>query len=335
MITEDCNLDCKYCYVKKTKKVMSNEVIEKSLEFFKNNSNNSSFKIINITGGEPLIHIDKIKYILKVKEKFFAKKPVIIFLNTNGTLLNEKIMKILTSNLVGIRISMDGYGSGNKNRPTITGENSFNILEKKLNLFQKYKEYILIRLTISPDLSSDAYNNVKYIHELGFTTIEIKPEQGTIWSDKNINEFVDNMIKINAYAKKNKITLESYKSKKLFSLSKYSCIDPKQKIFVATNGDVYPCTLLANLSNEKEKNNTFLGNILTDNPMTYNPNVAKMGQCLICEFTNERCHPCRKTSGCMKYCMKYNIRTGKEDMEVAKTTFKLTREIDKRISKII
>ena len=67
MLTENCNLACKYCFEKHNTKIMTNEIIRKSLNYLFNNSLNSNKNSVNITlfGGEPLLNIQGVKEALE------------------------------------------------------------------------------------------------------------------------------------------------------------------------------------------------------------------------------------------------------------------------------
>lgn len=63
--TIQCNLRCPYCFeVSKPKSIISYEICNDIFEFIKRNSDNS---FVNLTwfGGEPLLAIDRMEYILQ------------------------------------------------------------------------------------------------------------------------------------------------------------------------------------------------------------------------------------------------------------------------------
>lgn len=94
--TNRCNLNCPHCmrYDSGENGTDYNEYISKEIidNFF-----NSGVRIIsnlNFTGGEPLLNIDMIVYIIEkiMKEKI---KVICIDIATNGTILDEKIIDVL------------------------------------------------------------------------------------------------------------------------------------------------------------------------------------------------------------------------------------------------
>lgn len=56
-LTEDCNLRCTYCFVKKKKRSMSSEVARKTVDFFLSPAVSGSERDlqVNFFGGEPLL----------------------------------------------------------------------------------------------------------------------------------------------------------------------------------------------------------------------------------------------------------------------------------------
>jgi len=108
-----CNFTCKYCYAirappDKKEFDMDKETAKKVVDFIYQ----SPAKVIHIefTGGEPLLNFDVIKFIIEYSEKLrkVAKKEVGYSIITNGVLFNDKIVRYLMKNKVGVCISLDG-----------------------------------------------------------------------------------------------------------------------------------------------------------------------------------------------------------------------------------
>jgi sulfatase maturation enzyme AslB (radical SAM superfamily) len=94
---------------------MSNECIEKSLDFIKNHflSNRNDHEILNynITGGEPLLHFDSIKKIVNYFSVFRSEyniTDVNFGLSTNMFFLNKNYAKYLLENRCNFFIGFDG-----------------------------------------------------------------------------------------------------------------------------------------------------------------------------------------------------------------------------------
>jgi|GEM_PF-6950621 len=111
MLTRKCNLKCDYCIEKTNTKDFGNYYISKDvIDCFFENVKNKKIQLekdatIIFYGGEPLLNIGMIKYILDFKNDFPDFKFTIV---TNGTLLSEDIIDLFIENKVNIAVSIDG-----------------------------------------------------------------------------------------------------------------------------------------------------------------------------------------------------------------------------------
>lgn len=109
IVTEDCNLRCKYCYQvhKNHKKVMSFETAKKAVDYFLDNPHifNAEAVIWDFIGGEPLLQInliDRITDYIKIQtyeknHKWFNQYRFDI--STNGTLYHyDNVRKFIRKN---------------------------------------------------------------------------------------------------------------------------------------------------------------------------------------------------------------------------------------------
>ena len=171
MLTENCNLACKYCFEKHNTKIMTNEIIRKSLNYLFNNSLNSNKNSVNITlfGGEPLLNIQGVKEALEYG--FFLSQinniPISYSLITNATIMNDEVYKILRTyrdvvNL-NIQLSIDGIPDvHNKYRITKTGKPSFPLIEKNIDYFKKIYDYNINdgRLSVHGCITKETLKNI-------------------------------------------------------------------------------------------------------------------------------------------------------------------------------
>lgn len=131
-ISHLCNGRCKYClvYGNNVEKVEVLNIKEfwkylNKQEWFKN------IKKIFIIGGEPLIHFEEICYII---DNFNGK----VSFSTNGTLLNEKMVKQLCRPNVKVFISLDGPDfEDNVNRVYTNGEYMYPDIIRGINLLKE------------------------------------------------------------------------------------------------------------------------------------------------------------------------------------------------------
>lgn len=108
-ITNQCNLNCRYCYINKNNIdmdfVVAKEIIDKLIVSLKENNFNKI--VLSFSGGEPLLKIDLIEKIINYCNGFnniyFSYRIL-----TNGILIDDKVIKLIKENNIDVRISLDG-----------------------------------------------------------------------------------------------------------------------------------------------------------------------------------------------------------------------------------
>lgn len=182
-ITERCNLNCIYCFEKsKSNKVLNFENAISIIDRELNADDNFNSVAIDFMGGEPFLEFDLIRNICEYYWGKPTNRPILFFTTTNGTMVKGSIKEWLEKNHMrfSCALSLDGMKtSHNKNRC-----NSFDEIDIPFFLSmwptQKVKA-IVSMLTIS-----DLCDNVIFLHQLGFTRIEIKLAYGFDWSNDDL-----------------------------------------------------------------------------------------------------------------------------------------------------
>lgn len=249
-LTENCNLNCKYCLRVKKPSDMSEEVLFKALDltYFKSKQAGVCF-----FGGEPLLRKDLIYKALdycdaKSKETGIPFKSK---MTTNGTLLDEEFLKRAKEVDMGIGLSFDGI-SQDDCRCFPDGSGSHKIVEEKAKLLLKYLPYSYAMLTLDPSVADKYFESVKYLYSLGFVRILTTPAYGkkVDWTDEAIGTLREQYIKTAEWF------AEIILSGKRLYLTPFSpkiieCINGKnaaehchlglKQMPVDVNGKLYPC----------------------------------------------------------------------------------------------
>ncbi|MEG0709300.1 MAG: radical SAM protein [Longicatena sp.] len=247
-LTNECNFRCKYCYVEKSKKIMSEEISDEALIFTDqiiNKSLNDPVKI-NFHGGEPLLNFEIINRIYTyLEEKHHGK--IKYYITTNGSILTLEIIEFLSNPNVELIVSLDGQKNSNDfNRVSIDGQSSHDKVLKFLSILKKYKENIKIRMTINPNNIADLFDNFKYIYQLGHKYIVFSPDEGTNWDVKSIHNYEQQLEKVLEFLHtKDRKLCDFYKSTlKTFYFTKISSCDGGISSFhINADGIIYPCIL--------------------------------------------------------------------------------------------
>lgn len=153
-VTNSCNLKCDYCvfsdcypaFRKYAPASMSVSTALRAIDTMVDLLQNEEYDLVYIVfyGGEPLLEFDLIrKVVVLVTEKY----PDIRFafsMTTNGTIMNEEILEILTKYSIDLNVSIDGpeYIHNLYRRSNDKNIGSFDMVMRNLAMIREYsKEY--------------------------------------------------------------------------------------------------------------------------------------------------------------------------------------------------
>lgn len=113
-ITERCNFNCIHCFNAAGNAVPKEQLSFEQIDDILNQAVDCGVASVLITGGEPLVHPD----FIRIADAIASKGLTMFELNTNGYLINEKVLDHFIS--IGcrprIKISFDGLGFHDKMR---------------------------------------------------------------------------------------------------------------------------------------------------------------------------------------------------------------------------
>lgn len=114
-VAHDCNLRCGYCFADTGdfgghRALMSKKVAQKAIEFAIKGSKKRHNLELDLFGGEPLMNMPVVKFIVDYvrKREKETGKNIKLTLTTNGTLLTDEIVTYLNDNRVMLVLSLDG-----------------------------------------------------------------------------------------------------------------------------------------------------------------------------------------------------------------------------------
>jgi radical SAM protein with 4Fe4S-binding SPASM domain len=190
IVSKDCNLRCKYCFVDKEPVNMSYKTALDATEFIvKNAREYNDIPSINFFGGEPLLKWDDIIVPLTKHIRNTYGNKFDLSMTSNGLLLDESKLEFMKENNIGLLFSMDGDKiTQDLNRPTTNGHSSFDILVKKIPLILKYYPNMTFRSTTDHDNVSEFFNNHKFAVENGFKSIFNIVNVFSSWTDNDKEE---------------------------------------------------------------------------------------------------------------------------------------------------
>ncbi len=262
----------------------------------KSNMDLNCKKYIAFYGGEPLLNIDLIKKVLSyIENNYNLKFSLTPMMTTNGILVN-KYMDFLVKNNFQLTISLDGDKNNNGHRLYHNGKSSFEkVFSNIILLKNKYPSYfknnvkfnsVLHNKNSVSDIYNFFYSNFETqagISEIAAYNLNIE-NQSLFWetyknSYQSFNEAVkcipqhasdlmfflqnpSNLVLKDFCTYFSNIYYKNYsdlfkKKRKIVYKPTGTCMPFEKKIFVAANGDIYPCEKipfvhpLGNISNNK------------------------------------------------------------------------------------
>ena len=190
-ITQECNLNCTYCFEgeKKTQK-MTLDMLP-SITCFMKNYVKQDFIIdkeiwVNFNGGEALLE----KQFIKNAVSFFEKNGINHFsISTNFTLIDNDMMIFLIDKKFTMQISIDGEkDTHDLNRKDYAGYGSFETVWRNLKKLESLKSdsQILYSMVITPKTVSNLYRNVKFLFKNNKTDVIASFNSKDVWSRKSL-----------------------------------------------------------------------------------------------------------------------------------------------------
>lgn len=190
-VTEDCQMNCSYCYEGKKVKVYMNEETALSacrfaLREYEMKKENRRF-LLQIHGGEPLLNQRILFKACEYISDYFHgdRKKYGIRMTTNALLVTEQNLHLLKKYMEQISVSIDGdKKTHDRNRRLKNGEGSFFLVYSQALKLLKAMPDTMARMTIAANSASELYENVKFLYESGFQWISaVINETDNSWND--------------------------------------------------------------------------------------------------------------------------------------------------------
>lgn len=153
-ITNECNLRCKYCYVKKTPDHMNDELAKKAIGKIIHDAAKHNFDkvMIKFSGGECLLEFPRLIRLVDFGRKMAKQQGIDIGYSilTNGVLITNKVAEIIKKKKIEIGVSIDGFEKEHdKQRVFMNKLGSFKYVEKGIKNLQKNKVRFHVMTTIT------------------------------------------------------------------------------------------------------------------------------------------------------------------------------------------
>jgi len=184
-VTQQCNLSCTYCYVRKSDTTMSRETAAKTLDFVFRHAQKAGSVEIGFFGGEPLLAFDVVRSITEMIEGHPGYQPerVKLSITTNGTIFDDAIAAFLCEHDFKVCVSCDGPSEVHDTfRRTREGEGCSATLERNLRSAVRTLPALLVNAVFHPRTFRRLPDTVDYLSGLGLRRIYLNPDFSAPWT---------------------------------------------------------------------------------------------------------------------------------------------------------
>ena len=179
-ISHDCNLRCEYCFGNggdygHKRILMSSETAKQCIDtWYSQIDSAQSLLEVNFFGGEPLMNQKTMIFCVEyINELFKNKKNKIRYnITTNGTIINEKILKLFAENHFKVSISIDGIEKlHDSKRKYASGRGSFSDIRHNIREIKKYIPKLAAQITLSKEGIPHLVDAVQELWDMGINMV--------------------------------------------------------------------------------------------------------------------------------------------------------------------
>lgn len=272
-----CNLQCKYCFAdhgnnyKLNNKFMDKEKINVSLNILYRTvfKDAKKIRIDFVGGGEPFLNINIIAHIIdetsRLDKKY--KKETFMWICSNGTLMSDKILKIIDNPKVNLGISIDGNREQhNAIRKYMDGTDTYDTIINNIDYIRNNSVNRNLKsiwgLVVITAQTKSLVNILIHHKNIGFSSIQMKlvrlGKDHPLSINKNNISHIKNLYDELAEYLIKEIKLGDIQSLKMIlnnndylgkiikrllmgARIEHRCFAGKNKVSLTANGDVFPC----------------------------------------------------------------------------------------------
>lgn len=184
-----CNLNCEYCYVYNLGDEswhdqpawMADAVVEAAAERIRAHALAHALPgvLISLHGGEPLLRgVRPVTAFLKTVRRRLAPVAAAFSMQTNATLIDERVAAELAELDVGVGVSIDGDFWANRRRLDVHGRSSFERCVNGIQCLRAHDGLLQGALCVI-DLDNDPVSVFGTIVDLGFTSVDFLLPHGS------------------------------------------------------------------------------------------------------------------------------------------------------------
>lgn len=319
IVTKDCQLACKYCYLvgKNTKERMSWETAKKAIDYILNHEKDFPEESVvwDFIGGEPFLEVDLIDKICDYLKTELYKRNHHWFnsyrfsFSTNGINYNTpKVQNFIQKNLKHLSIGITIDGTKQKHdlnriwKDHIPEKGSYEDVVKNIPLWLSQFPGNSTKVTICTNDIPYITESVLHLYSLGIKEVNINVVFEDVWKDNDDLLFEEELVKLANAIIDNNLYKDCACS--FFSENIGKSLDVKydnknwcgagKMLAIDAAGNFYPCTRFAQYS-LRDKNAWVIGNVhdgIDKNKLRPFLTLDR------CTQSKQECLDCEVASGC-------------------------------------
>jgi len=278
MVTENCNLACDYCFVRKKRACakMSIGTALEAVDFLESHSYEIDTASITFAGGEPTLELPLVRTVVDYTRRHpgLSGKTIKMSLTTNGLLLGERSLSWMKENDLMVLLSLDGTPDvHNFHRKDQEGRGSFERSCHKISLIKRIHGSVNVRMTITAGQACKLSNNIIYLHGIGADRVVIGVASETDWTPDSILHFSNELEKTARYVESLRsigcdftvsfLQHEGAQTGNPENEPERGCRAGRSSVTVATDGAIYPCSRFTDIAGGDDSSPFNLGNVKT------------------------------------------------------------------------
>ena len=255
IMTENCNLQCTYCYEHfKSSKMMDFSLAKTIIENELTSDDDFEVVAFDFFGGEPFLAFETIRKLVDYFKSKKFKKDFRFSASTNGTIMPNEIKNWLLENrdIFTVSLSFDGT----KEMQDTNRSNSYDKIDTHF-FAKELNNGVGLKMTVSQATLHSLADGVIYCHNLGFCHIACTLACGINWDDKSnydvlkreLNKLIDFYV---SHPEIEPCSLMDYHIENVALpingyAQKYCGAGTRLKVY-DTNGEAHPCQYFLHLA---------------------------------------------------------------------------------------
>ena len=314
IVTKDCQLACKYCYLvgKNTQERMGWEVAKQAVDYILSHETDFPEEAVewDFIGGEPFLEIDLIDRICDyIKTELFRREHhwfnhYHFGFTTNGLNYNcDKIQKFIQKNKSHLHIAITIDGTEQKHDMNRiyknSGRGSYQDVVKNIALWIEQFPHVGTKVTISSEDIPYIKESVLHLYSIGIHIVHINCVFENVWKEgddkrfeEQLLELADEIIDKRYYRDYTCSFFDERIGKPMPKTNNNNWCGAGKMLSVDSEGRFYPCTRFARYS-LRSKEALIIGNVqdginknLLRPFLTLNRLTQSLSECIDCEVAS-------------------------------------------------